>query len=65
MHGDNTPACDIWHPVRGNHEVTGTFRVFSDGDGHYAVMGEDRKIMHYGIAHDVANMKAMELNRAA
>ena len=64
IHADETPACDIWRKVQWPHAVTGPYEVYSDGDGHYAVIGPDRKIIHYGIAADYANMKAIEANSA-
>ena len=68
-HADGSEACDIWRRINQTNGVQiiapGKYDVYSDGDGHYAVMGEDRKIMFYEMARDYACMKAIELNRKA
>lgn len=67
IHADESPACDIWRIVNDQNGVQvvapGPYNVFSDGDGHYAVMADDHKIMHYELARDYACMKAIQLNR--
>ena len=67
IHADKSPACDCWFKDTSQHGVQsiapGPFDVYSDSDGHYAVMCGDGKIQHWGIAHDYATMKAIEFNR--
>src|ERR1039458_3719734 len=55
IHADKSPACDCWFKDTSQHGVQsiapGPFDVYSDSDGHYAVMCGDGKIQHWGIAH--------------
>lgn len=68
LHADGSTACDIWRKYETPHGVQeiapGPFDVYRDSNGHYAVIGPDNKMVHWGIACDYAMMKAMDFNRA-
>jgi hypothetical protein len=51
------------YKVNLSHFPEGSFAVYSDGDGHYSVIGQDGKIAVESLACDYCAMKAMELNR--